>query len=150
MDRNQLFNPNQALHPVSGTADVVPTSQAQPLEQAADPFCAASQASSRSAIRKTNIPSCNLCRRRKIKCDRSNPCAHCVRVGAVCTTSAPSRAPRGRQRGRHKHNSELLDRVAKLENLVKRIEQGSAGSAPVVPAAADGSRTVRNLIPFCK
>src|SRR5438046_1752551 len=96
----------------------------------------------RSALRKISTPSCTLCRRRKIKCDRSDPCAPCVRAGAVCITPAPSRAPRGRKGGRRKYDGELLDRIAKLESLVERFERGPAASTSAVPAAADGNQAV--------
>src|SRR2546423_2511948 len=111
IDQNQLISPSEAGHSLSGAADVVSTSPTQPPEQPTDPSCVSAEIKGRSKI---STPSCNLCRRRKIKCDRSDPCAHCVRTGAVCITPAPSRAPRGRKGGRHKYDNELLDRIAKL------------------------------------
>lgn len=57
--------------------------------------------------------------------------------------STPSGAPRGRQGGRRKLDSELLDRVAKLEQL---LEQGTSGAASVLAkspsATAEESRNV--------
>ncbi|KAI1429977.1 hypothetical protein F5Y12DRAFT_724079 [Xylaria sp. FL1777] len=56
--------------------------------------------------------SCNLCRRRKLKCDRSHPCSTCEKrgIGSSCTyvaNNAPSTPPPGVQ-----------DRLRHLENLV--------------------------------
>lgn len=68
--------------------------------------------------------SCTLCRRRKVKCDRSFPCANCQRTGAECEPYTPSRAPRGRQGGRKRKrdDGELLERLTRLEGMVKDIE----------------------------
>ncbi|KAI9672466.1 MAG: hypothetical protein M1817_003232 [Caeruleum heppii] len=107
--------------------------------QAVAPATASSQTSRQLPIRKSK-PSCNLCRKRKIKCDRTVPCAHCRRSGAVCVSSAPSRLPRGRQGGRRKADRELLDRIARLEKLVKGIEgeeTAEDGSTPQSSGAAD-------------
>jgi hypothetical protein len=142
MDQNPLSKSYQAAEPVSGAAEIVPKRQAQGSEPTTAPSGVSSQTYCRTPIRKKNPPSCNLCRRRKVKCDRADPCSHCVRVGAVCVSSAPSGAPRGRQGGRRKLDSELLDRIAKLENLLKDIEGGTTGATPAVPAAADRNRTV--------
>ena len=78
---------------------------------------------------KSSLPSCNLCRKRKIKCDRVDPCQHCQRSGMKCVFAAPSRLPRGRQGGRRKADSELLQRIAKLEGLVKNLEGDSSSPA---------------------
>ncbi|KAI1310474.1 hypothetical protein F5Y03DRAFT_403422 [Xylaria venustula] len=56
--------------------------------------------------------SCNLCRRRKLKCDRNHPCSTCEKrgIGSSCTyvaNNAPSTPPAGVQ-----------DRLRHLENLV--------------------------------
>ena len=85
------------------------------------------------------LASCNLCRRRKVKCDRSNPCSNCVRSGAVCVSSTLPRVPRGRQGGRRKPDGELLKRIAKLENLVKNLESENSGvlSAAVTANTSD-------------
>ena len=82
-----------------------------------------------SSRRQLTIPSCHLCRKRKVKCDRGNPCSPCQRAGAECVYSAPSRLPRGRQGGRRKKDSELLQRIAKLENLVKDLESEDVSKA---------------------
>lgn len=78
---------------------------------------------SRTANRKTKKPSCDRCKKQKIKCDRIDPCSHCTRVRAPCVYSLPSGAPRGRQGGRRrKIDNELLNRIARLESLVKSID----------------------------
>lgn len=144
MDQNLPSKSYHASRPVPEATESIPTTRTQPSEQAtAPPSSVSSRTHNRSRIRKTNPPSCNPCRRRKIKCDRADPCSHCVRVGQVCVSSVPSGAPRGRQGGRRKLDSELLDRIAKLESLVKHIEGGNAGATPAVPEAADFNRTVR-------
>ena len=95
---------------------------------------------SRSAVQRPSIRkdkhgqtriSCTLCRRKKVRCDRSSPCANCVRVGVECVPSIPSQAPRGRQGGRKRRlDGELLERIAKLETLIENAgnhidEQGT-------------------------
>ncbi len=141
MNQIPLPKSHEAVHPGLGGAEMVSTNQAQLAGQATTPGIPL-QTYSQIPTRKANPPSCNLCRRRKVKCDRTDPCSHCAHVGAVCVSSAPSGAPRGRKGGRRKHDKELLDRVAKLENLVKDIERGTSGAIPAVPAAADGNHTV--------
>ena len=84
--------------------------------------------------------SCQQCRRRKIKCDRGNPCSFCVRIDVQCIPHTPSHAPRGRQGGRPKNNEELLQRIAKLENLVQEIESSNDG--PTVKTEPEGQHTV--------
>jgi hypothetical protein len=54
-----------------------------------------------------------------------------------CVFPAPSRLPRGRQGGRRKADSELLQRISKLENLVKSLE--GDGSSPTSKAGSQGS-----------
>ena len=86
--------------------------------------------------------SCTLCRRRKVKCDRTNPCGNCQRSRAECVSFIPSRVARGRQGGRKRkrEGGELLERLAKLEGLVRTIEghempqgdqEGTAGEGTV-------------------
>ena len=71
-----------------------------------------------------NPASCTLCRRRKVKCDRTTPCGNCQRSKAECVPFIPSRAARGRQGGRKRKRGEgeILERIAKLEGLVRSIE----------------------------
>lgn len=80
------------------------------------------------------VASCDLCRRRKVKCDRGNPCSNCLRSGATCVSSTPPRVPRGRKGGRRKPDAELLKRIAKLENLVKHLESDNDGVTPAARA----------------
>jgi Fungal Zn(2)-Cys(6) binuclear cluster domain len=134
--------PSQTQSPVQATP---PPSQTQLPLQATSPSSASLQSYRRSAIRKTVRPSCTLCRRRKIKCDRSDPCSHCVRAGAVCVFSTPSGAPRGRKGGRRKLDSELLDRIANLETMLK---QGVPGATPAASTMADKTPTVCHCLVF--
>lgn len=139
MDQDPLSHSYQAVQMASVGVGMGPINQSQTSEHAKAPSCLPSQTYNRTPIRKMTTPSCNLCRRRKVKCDRADPCSHCVRVGAACVSTAPSGAPRGRKGGRRKLDSELLDRIAKLENLLK---QGTPGVTQAVPAVAEGNWTV--------
>ncbi|KPM43350.1 hypothetical protein AK830_g3180 [Neonectria ditissima] len=86
------------------------------------------------------VLSCSSCRNRKIKCDKSQPvCTQCSRFGFDCVYPARKptrRAPRPRQ-------TELLDRISRLENIVgqadpaklrqldEEIKAAGGGCAPV-------------------
>lgn len=61
--------------------------------------------------------SCLECRRRKIKCDRSLPCAYCTRTKLQCTY--PSRRPQIL----HDEESALATRVQSIGCALKSLEQ---------------------------
>jgi len=47
---------------------------------------------------------CEMCKRRKIKCDKLRPCTACRNAGTVCVPVERARLPRGRSGGRKKKN----------------------------------------------
>ncbi|KAJ5215824.1 uncharacterized protein N7498_002231 [Penicillium cinerascens] len=44
--------------------------------------------------------SCELCRKRKVKCDKLNPCTNCATIGTACIPIYRTRLPRGRHANR--------------------------------------------------
>lgn len=72
------------------------------------------------------IWSCVTCRRRKVKCDRKDPCANCVRNSIECHFPVTGRLPR-RSRDPNvwkspvQKQSELVGRLRRLENLVTEL-----------------------------
>lgn len=87
-----------------------------------------------------NPRSCVTCRRRKVRCDKKQPCSNCVRQHIPCHFPAPGRAPR---RPRKPPDGELLDRLRKLEGVVHSL--GANPDDDVDPAALVGSITDRGL-----
>ncbi|KAI3400384.1 hypothetical protein diail_3401 [Diaporthe ilicicola] len=89
-----------------------------------------------------HIRSCELCRQRKVKCDRQQPCSHCTRSGQECLyPSGPGRAPK---RSRRAENAQLMDKLSRLEHIIKRLasENKSDAGSPLAghnDAAADSS-----------
>ncbi|OTB09417.1 hypothetical protein M426DRAFT_315974 [Hypoxylon sp. CI-4A] len=70
--------------------------------------------------------SCELCRRRKIKCDKSTPCSNCVKSEVECVPISRKRLPRGRHANPRSsvvtnEGDELRDRIRRLEALVSNI-----------------------------
>ncbi|KAF1980872.1 hypothetical protein K402DRAFT_408875 [Aulographum hederae CBS 113979] len=63
-----------------------------------------------------NPRSCITCRRRKVKCDKKQPCSNCQKAQIDCIFPAPGRAPRRPRRT--PENGELLERLRKLEGVV--------------------------------
>ena len=64
---------------------------------------------------------CELCQRRKVRCDKGNPCSTCQRAAVKCEAIDRQRLPRGRNGGRRKGDTDLKARVARLENLVSNL-----------------------------
>ncbi|CAE7030569.1 hypothetical protein PTNB73_05436 [Pyrenophora teres f. teres] len=71
-----------------------------------------------SASPTPNPRSCVTCRRRKVKCDKKNPCSNCVRANIECVFPAPGRAPR---KSRKPADAELLERLRRLEGVVTSL-----------------------------
>jgi hypothetical protein len=65
-----------------------------------------------------NPRSCVTCRRRKVKCDKKQPCSNCVRAKIECVFPGPGRAPR---KSRKPPDGELLDRLRRLEGVVQTL-----------------------------
>jgi Fungal Zn(2)-Cys(6) binuclear cluster domain len=84
------------------------------------------------------LASCDLCRRRKVKCDKGKPCSNCLRARVACVSSTLPHVTRARKVGRRKIDGEILKRIAKLENLVKYLETENDGVLSATPAANTG------------
>lgn len=85
-----------------------------------------------------HIRSCEWCRQRKVKCDRQQPCSHCARSGHDCLyPSGPGRAPK---RSRRAENAELMDKLGRLEHIIKRLASENKGDAESTLAGHTGER----------
>lgn len=98
---------------------------------------------SRSSAPKVRL-SCEACRQRKVKCDKLSPCTSCVRLGFVCVPVERARLPRGRTRRPPERapntDKELAERVAKLEQLLRRVASERDG-APTAGSSSAGPST---------
>ncbi len=134
--------------------DLVPTSEAE--------FSAASKTSSLPSDspavgRKSpevQIP-CNICRKRKVRCNKELPCGNCQRLGFECSYDDPSR---GLKRaisggGSTRDTAELSGRMARLESLVRNLSKQPGLPRPdpswenTLPNA---SRPAESIIDFSK
>ncbi|KAL4738796.1 hypothetical protein BDV11DRAFT_170655 [Aspergillus similis] len=69
------------------------------------------------------LRSCTLCRQRKVKCDRQQPCSNCTRAETQCVF--PPGLGRAPKRPRKAVEARLLAQLSRLESVVKRMEQQS-------------------------
>ncbi|KAK1980806.1 fungal-specific transcription factor domain-containing protein [Colletotrichum cereale] len=77
--------------------------------------------------------SCANCRHRKIKCDKLQPrCKQCERSDLDCVFPSRKRNRKPRQ-GRQ---SELLNRITRLESIVSKVDSGNLDGAGNPPSAA--------------
>ncbi|KAF2018143.1 hypothetical protein BU24DRAFT_421145 [Aaosphaeria arxii CBS 175.79] len=63
------------------------------------------------------VLACILCQQRKVKCDRKFPCSNCTRAGTQCV---PGHAVTTRQRRRRFPERDLLDRIRRYEDLLRK------------------------------
>ncbi|KAH7184734.1 uncharacterized protein B0J16DRAFT_286167 [Fusarium flagelliforme] len=59
---------------------------------------------------------CTICARRKVKCDKTDPCSNCQKAGTQCSYEAPA-PPKPRKRAA---DEDLLARLALYEELMKK------------------------------
>lgn len=65
-----------------------------------------------------NPRSCVTCRRRKVRCNKREPCSNCVKAGIECVFPGPGRAPRKQRRP---PDVEVLSRLRRLEGVVESL-----------------------------
>lgn len=81
------------------------------------------------------IWNCLNCRKRKIRCDRKDPCAHCTRSELCCSFPVTGRTPtrrfpagqRSEDSGWKARQRELLDKLSHLEDVVKKLQTQDSG-----------------------
>ena len=86
--------------------------------------------------------SCELCRRRKVRCDKTDPCTTCRRAGLQCVYVPRPRLSRGRNGGRPKGTPDWRARLGRLESLVEELktvatQSNGQGAAPVASSPDD-------------
>ncbi|KAI2469808.1 fungal-specific transcription factor domain-containing protein [Annulohypoxylon bovei var. microspora] len=86
--------------------------------------------------------SCTNCRARKLKCSREHPCSHCLRSGAECIFPTRKRT----RKPRKNKNSELLQRLSRLESIVGNVGL-SALTENDLTALATGPSTSQDTAP---
>ncbi|CAK7212988.1 hypothetical protein SBRCBS47491_001650 [Sporothrix bragantina] len=67
--------------------------------------------------------SCIVCHRRKVKCDKTMPCANCVRSGVLCCYPSNKRAPRQPKTT----IADIASRLVQLERTIVAVAGGDAG-----------------------
>ncbi|KAJ5452943.1 Transcription factor [Penicillium cf. griseofulvum] len=96
---------------------------------------------SRSSAPRVRL-TCEACRQRKVKCDKSSPCTSCQRLGLVCIPVERARLPRGRTRKPERvvgSDKELSERVARLEKLLKEVANERGDELQLASAAPASS-----------
>lgn len=103
------------------------------------------------------LRSCAVCRRRKVRCDKTSPCSNCRRANIACVFPSDDRPPRWARRLERLTNEaasasakssekpdsqseQVMERLRNLEGLVKelssRLEQANAASSSEVGGSA--------------
>lgn len=59
---------------------------------------------------------CTICARRKVKCDKIDPCSNCQKAGTQCSYEAPA-PPKPRKRAA---DEDLLAKLAVYEDLMRK------------------------------
>ncbi|KAK7970165.1 Zn(II)2Cys6 transcription factor [Apiospora saccharicola] len=70
-----------------------------------------------------NLRSCQVCRTRKIKCDRQQPCSNCARADTACVY--PSGRGRAPKRPRKVTERYVADRLSRLEAVIRELDTRS-------------------------
>ncbi|KAF5966877.1 transcription factor [Fusarium bulbicola] len=77
------------------------------------------------------LRSCTFCRQRKVKCDRQKPCSNCLRAKNDCLY--PVGRGRAAKKSTRNLDVRLVDRLHKLENIIKQLTSQVDATANAVP-----------------
>lgn len=96
---------------------------------------------SQPRVRRRNrlITSCLECRRRKLKCDKGQPCANCVRNARQCVFIAPGLDPEAQARlADVKEKMGILERSLEVEIARKSPSKAALSPSPHHPTTLPG------------
>ncbi|KAI1264232.1 hypothetical protein F5Y18DRAFT_391457 [Xylariaceae sp. FL1019] len=98
------------------------TAESSPADEARSPALenTGSVSAASTLAQPVHLRSCVLCRQRKVKCDRRQPCSNCIKSGATCVH--PPGAGRAAKRPRQPVDTKVLDRLSQLEGTIKRLQ----------------------------
>ncbi|KAI0144322.1 hypothetical protein GGR57DRAFT_337417 [Xylariaceae sp. FL1272] len=91
------------------------TAESSPVDEAGSPTV-----ENTGTSQPVHLRSCVLCRQRKVKCDRRQPCSNCIKSGATCVH--PPGPGRAAKRPRQAVDTKVLDRLSQLEGTIKRLQ----------------------------
>ncbi|ERT03289.1 hypothetical protein HMPREF1624_01596 [Sporothrix schenckii ATCC 58251] len=119
-----------ASAPTGSMSTSTPASVAQPVVQTLSPArradIAAASPAYRIQQRRSTAPkrvverSCIVCHRRKVRCDKTMPCAGCVRSGVLCCYPSNKRAPRQSKTT----IADIASRLVQLERTIVAVAGG--------------------------
>ncbi|KAI5458808.1 hypothetical protein BGZ63DRAFT_338983, partial [Mariannaea sp. PMI_226] len=97
--------------------------------------------------------SCELCRDRKVKCDKLDPCTYCVSHGVECKPVQRLRLPRGRHAPRSKHmargndgiSEDLKQRIHNLEGLINDMRAKSTETETLLLSQVANEREMQTV-----
>ena len=85
-----------------------------------------------------NSRSCVTCRRRKVRCDKQQPCSNCASHRIRCEFPSSTRQKRKRRVDKPKEDV-LLVQLKRLEGMVERISKDGGAGTP--GGTADGEKS---------
>ncbi|KAF4434159.1 bikaverin cluster-transcription factor [Fusarium acutatum] len=93
------------------------------------------------------LRSCIFCRQRKVKCNRQKPCSNCLRANNDC--SYPAGRGRAAKRSARMLDTCLVDRLQKLENIIKQLTSQVDATANALPSGSgiDGEEILDGAAP---
>ncbi|KAK4620892.1 Aurofusarin cluster transcription factor aurR2 [Fulvia fulva] len=78
--------------------------------------------------RDNHTPSCAVCQRRKVKCDRVYPCAACTKSGLECAFPPPRNGKRARRSTTHQHGPQMQEPAARPPySSAPHVDRATAG-----------------------
>ncbi|KAH8596020.1 fungal-specific transcription factor domain-containing protein [Bisporella sp. PMI_857] len=95
-----------------------------------------------SSVAKSKYPSCDFCRRLKIKCERqrdAEQCHQCIARDAVCTTTIKPKKPRAK---RQDHLFSIENRIRQMESVIAAKLEGPGSLDPDAMEQGDFSKQV--------
>lgn len=87
----------------------------------------------RAAPKRAVERSCIVCHRRKVRCDKTMPCANCVRSGVLCCYPSNKRAPRQPKTT----IADIASRLVQLERTIVAVAGGDGGGDGQTDGGAD-------------
>lgn len=120
----------------SGSSHTSPTAHGEHLHSSSSKSATPSSTTGPNGSPALNPRSCVICRRRKVRCNKTYPCSNCAKAKVQCIFPAPERAKR---RPRKPPDGELMNRLRRLEGVIQGM--GMSVEEELAASGAAGGST---------